>query len=143
MRLLPPPGHIVHHIQLFHGRPTPSRPVHLSAVVEQDSPRGLVAVVHVDGEPEETWLFHNVPGVRSSLDRWRRSGAQLHHLGLPVVGALGDRTMACLYPSREPDAWTACVPVDSVGSHEPVTLTTSLGGFLGSGESGGRRRQRR
>lgn len=124
------PGHIVHPIQFFHGLRTPSRPVHLSAVVEQDSPHALVAVVHVDGGPEEAWLFHDLPGVRASLDRWRRSGARLHDLGLLIVGAPSDRTQACLYPCRKPQAWTECATLASVGSHDPVALTNALGGFL-------------
>lgn len=124
------PGHNVHPIQFFHGYLTPSRPVHLSAVVQYEAGTALMALVHVEDGPQESWLFHDLPTVRAALDRWRGGSAHLHDHSLLIVGDRTDQHRPCLYPCRDPEAWTECATIATVASTDPLTLTKALGGFL-------------
>lgn len=123
------PGHNVHWIQWQNGRRTPGRPVHLTGFTESEA-SPLVATVRVDGGPEETWLFHDIPGVREALGRWEESVAFLHGLGLLMVGAVTDGSRPGLYPCSSAESWTECATISSVGSDDPATHLRTLGGFV-------------
>jgi len=129
------PGHNVHPIQFSRAHATPGLPAVLVAravLTHTNGPAGTIAVVvGFDAEPKETWLLHDHPTTRAALDRWQREGAHLHAHGLLIVGRPDDGVARpCLNPCRNPEAWTPCATIESVGSHDPVTLTPALGGLL-------------